>query len=120
MADYKLTLDGQTIVRTSDGANIPLNECNRDYRGYLAWIAEGNTPDPADPLPPPTQAALNRAEVQSTFEADQLHGRTPAEIKTLVENQIDGWTTLTQAKTGMKKLFPIMAQAIAWLVIDQE
>lgn len=27
---------------------IPLSEGNRMYREYLAWLAEGNTPDPAD------------------------------------------------------------------------
>ena len=27
---------------------IPLAEDNTDYQEYLAWVAEGNTPDPAD------------------------------------------------------------------------
>ena len=27
---------------------IPKNESNRHYQEYLAWVAEGNTPDPAD------------------------------------------------------------------------
>lgn len=27
---------------------IPLSEGNRMYREYLEWLAEGNTPDPAD------------------------------------------------------------------------
>jgi len=28
--------------------SIPLAEDNTDYQEYLAWVAEGNTPDPAD------------------------------------------------------------------------
>ncbi len=33
--------------------NVPATEDNRHYRAVQEWIAEGNTPEPADPLPPP-------------------------------------------------------------------
>jgi len=36
------------ILRTTDGAWIPKVAENTDYQEYLAWVAEGNTPDPAD------------------------------------------------------------------------
>ena len=29
-------------------SSIPKSEGNRDYREYLAWVAEGNTPEGAD------------------------------------------------------------------------
>jgi len=50
---YKLTpldLFGKQAVvqRLSDGAFIPFAEANIDYEAYLVWLAEGNTPDPAD------------------------------------------------------------------------
>jgi len=40
------------INRTQDGVEgftfIPMNPENTDYQEYLKWVAEGNTPEPAD------------------------------------------------------------------------
>jgi len=36
------------IQRLSDNAFIPVNSDNTDYQTYLAWVAEGNTPIPAE------------------------------------------------------------------------
>jgi hypothetical protein len=49
---YQLT-SGDTILRLSDNAYIPQAPGNRDYREYLDWLAEGNTPLPAPEPPPP-------------------------------------------------------------------
>jgi len=38
----------ELILRVADNAFIPKDGANTDYQAYLKWVAEGNTPQPAD------------------------------------------------------------------------
>ena len=40
--------DSETGEKTWLKIDIPMSEDNRHYQEYLAWVAEGNTADPAD------------------------------------------------------------------------
>ena len=44
------TLSESGVIRASDGASIPDDDRNRDWRAYQEWLAEGNV---ADPIPVP-------------------------------------------------------------------
>jgi hypothetical protein len=50
---YKLILnmpglESNVVQRLSDSTCIPFDPANTDYQEYLKWVAEGNTPLPAE------------------------------------------------------------------------
>ena len=48
---YKI-IDDKIVLRIADYTFIPLVDDNIEYQKYLKWLAEGNTPEPADVQPP--------------------------------------------------------------------
>lgn len=71
---YQLTT-GDTILRLADNAFIPPDPANTDYAAYLAWVEEGNTPEPA-PVPEPVPELTTEQKLEAA-------GLTVAELKEL-------------------------------------
>ena len=49
--NYKLSsqrVDEVILNLGPDQWVIPFDPANKDYQEYLEWVAEGNTPEPAD------------------------------------------------------------------------
>lgn len=62
---YK-TINDRIVKRLSDGAFIPNDPRNGDWREYEAWAVNGNVAEAADPLPP---AKDELAEIKQRLEA---------------------------------------------------
>jgi hypothetical protein len=43
-----ITNEVVSVLRLADNTCIPFDSDNTDYQAYLKWVAEGNTPEPAD------------------------------------------------------------------------
>jgi len=41
-------MERRMVLRTTNNTFIPFDPANTDYQKYLKWVAEGNTPEPAD------------------------------------------------------------------------
>ena len=75
---YQLT-QGDSILRTADNAFIPPDPSNTDYQAYLAWVAEGNEPEPAPEPPAPVELTAEEklaAAGLTVAELQQLLGLT--------------------------------------------
>jgi hypothetical protein len=49
-ADYWMdnTKQPNIVMLVESSLHIPFDPANTDYQQYLKWVAEGNTPEPAD------------------------------------------------------------------------
>ena len=96
---YKLNHSG-SIQRLTDNASIPPDPANTDYAAYLAWLAEGNTPEPADPLPPPVYTC---SPWQIRKALNHLNLRQAVESTVAASDDItlkDGWEFATEFRSN--------------------
>lgn len=91
---YRLT-ETDTIIRIADGAFIPADVANADYRAYLAWVDAGNEPEAYVPPPAPIPATITRRQCakqlrnMGLIDADEMvamvrTGEPPSMVATLI------------------------------------
>ena len=87
---YKyLTTD---VVAKIDDDGISRMSCSIENEEFKAWLAEGNTPDPADPIvtPIPTEVTMRQARL-ALFQQGLL-----ANVQTAIDGLTEPQKTVTQ------------------------
>jgi hypothetical protein len=62
----------------------------------------------------------NRKDAIARFKASAIADKTPAEIYTIVQSQIDGWTSLANAKADLRKWLPMAFALITQIIGNEE
>jgi len=86
---YKI-INANTLLRLTDAAYIPVDQANLDYQDYLAWVAKGNTPDPAD-LVPEVFAPLDPRQIRQALTKLSLRAKVEAYIAAGSQDLKDWW-----------------------------
>ena len=107
---YQLT-NSTTIIR-ADGACIPADPANTDYATYLAWLAEGNTPEPAD-IPSPPTVAQQLAQLDADNALSQRNLRETVMLMAEAFKQLSGGAVDLTVLPGVAKVYKVETQARA-------
>lgn len=86
---YKLT-SSESVLRLEDGAVVPADERNADWRAYQDWLVGGNMPALADQ---PSAADLIKKQI-----ADLEATVTPRRIREAVLGTDGGWLAALNAQ----------------------
>lgn len=92
MSLYKLTQSG--VIRGA--LNIPADRLNADWQQYQLWLAAGNAPDPADPLPLRSPDLVDADAAKAIAAVVALRNMTPSQATAWVVANVN---TLADAKS---------------------
>ncbi len=92
------------VIRLADGASIPECENNTDWIEYKEWLAQGNTPAPAQT---PEEIAADAArKAKEAALANILRENLPSYSK--VQAEVDNIRSIAEVRAFLKKLTSVI------------
>jgi len=111
-----VTSEGTTRMQSKpDGTEVYLFVPDAADEGEIQVVIDAHDPEA---LSASEIKQANRDDARARFLLSQLADKTPEEIYTLMQDRMDGWQNLSQAKSDLREWLPLMAAVIAWKVID--
>ena len=72
LLENSFTNEINVVLFSETNTAIPFDPANTDYQAYLQWLSEGNTPDPADPIPEPVELTPQEKLASAGLSVDEL------------------------------------------------
>ena len=69
---YYIQNEYGSVGIVGENISIPADEANTDYQAFLAWIAEGNAPNPYVPPPAPPEPTIEEKLASVGLSIDDL------------------------------------------------
>jgi len=94
MTRFKFTNSTASVVAKIDADGISRMSCSIEHPEFVAWLAEGNTPEPADPDPVQPDPSDYDNVQDKKMKALALvmaawSGKTPAQLKAAFKQAYD-------------------------------
>lgn len=115
---YQLS-EANNVVRLSDMASIPPEPVNSDYAAYLAWLAEGNIPDPYVPPPPPPVTVISRRQAYRALNQVGLLSQVDIAIEAQTEPERTIAKIEWQTATEFNRDWPVLVGLAAALGLTE-
>jgi hypothetical protein len=85
------TLTSTSSVLRDDGALIPADDCNTDWRAYQSWLAAGNAALPYAPRPDPAPQSITPRQIRLALSQMGFRAQVEAAVAAGPLSLQDAW-----------------------------
>ena len=115
---YQLISNSYVRIQNGDGTEtvFPVDDRNSDYLAYQQWLAEGNTPTPADPIIPVIPSVVTMRQARLAL----LNAGMLLTVNAAVDAADDATKIAWEYSTEVQRDFPLVQTLAAALNLTEK